>query len=357
MSTFVETKLCSRIHKLFLNAAVQLEAAVAALAEQDVRAAQQTRVRYMARMATLQSRLDIVVSKGAYDEPFESRIFCITSSMPMDDMISPLRLQLMHDGKAKLIVTSLANRYIPEAEVVDVEEVEEVEGGEEGGEEGGGGVEEEEEEGEGEEEEEAEVAAPKRQRRKALQFEAAVDSVRCKSKAVVDAKPGVKRAPRKKPVPAGCVSRLDKIDPRTGDLYKREAYNMAGAAIRKPETVTASAVASAMLISEARHELELKLQARESEIGSLNLQLQAAKEELKCFGVKLDKAVAAAKLKERSKVAEAVKMATYDGMNAAIRLMNKKEVKSSSDTSSAHKLPKNKVVTPPSPMSSDSDGY
>ena len=159
-----------------------------------------------------------------------------------------------------------------------------------------------------------------------------------------------KRPPRIKQLPSGVVSRIGSIDPRTGIKYSREMYapQMAGNSIRSAVD-TAAAVSSAVALSEARHTLELLKAAHVSELRALQILLDVANDQLKDATMLKDKAVAAAKLKERSICAEKVKIATYDGMNAAVRLMNKKEVRSSSSGASGSCSVRKAPVSPLSP--------
>lgn len=350
LESFMKGALHKRVPLLFENAGKLLEASVSAFAAQDPRLAQQTRARLVARMGALKANLDLCIARGSYDQPLESRIFCLTDN-GTDNLISPIRLAKVRGGTADLMPTSLIQRYRnSEAELEELEELAELAGGGLG--ESMQGVEENEQDGEFDELlDEAFGAEPRkaRERKQAVPFEAAPDAARPKKR---PASASVEARPPKKIPSDGNISRIASFNPRTKQPYVRDSYNIKAAGHAIAAGVNAS-VAAAVELSEARNKLKLQEVEHHNALATLQGQLDVANASLQDADVKLFKAVAAAKLKERSRSAIREKAATYDGMNAAVRLMKQKEIRTSSSAAGSGS---GSIRKPPSPVSPVSSG-
>ena len=161
-----------------------------------------------------------------------------------------------------------------------------------------------------------------------------------------------KRAPRKKQLQPGSVSRIGQPDPRNpGQFFRREAYAASGSgnALRTGTVQAETIQASADAADAAKKIIELTVenQLLRKEVASLTSQQAdaAAAQTL---------AVSTAQLLAHGSAASAINDAFQNGMNAAMRIMQKKEVKPSSYDFLKGKT---KAATSRSVRSSESDDF
>jgi hypothetical protein len=144
---------------------------------------------------------------------------------------------------------------------------------------------------------------------------------------IAKAKTGWKRAPRAKQPAAGQSSRIGQPHRYLpGVFYKREAYSSLagfGGALKAAGSSIQEEPAAAIAATERITTLTIANAMLTAEVASLNSQLTASE-----AGKLAD--VNAAKLVERGMAGTAINEAFQNGMNAAMRILSKKEVRPSS---------------------------
>jgi len=339
LTAFIATTLGDRVPELFKQAVVRLAAEVADQAIQDARAAQLVSVQYGAKLTAMQESFESV-DLSMYDAPIESRIFSLSDAAMIDapDMLSPLRRQAMVDGSAILVRSALFPRYpAPRAKpkepevVVELEPVqEELVDAEENGETLMSEYEDEDDEDPPSEHLDRLEELPRLRRipkPKLARIESSI-AKGVKKKAISKAA----RAPRVKQLPDGQTSRLGQPDGR-GGVYSREKYAASsaisgmqkGAGLAAAEQANTAAIATAARIS-----------ALMIEVATLKEQGVAKDAQLAAAATHEISAVQQARLEERNATATMVQSSFQQGLNAAVRLMQQKEINIAPPSSIKH---------------------
>ena len=335
LEDWMEVPLKDRLPGVFELAAQASVLAVAAQALQDPRVAQNVASIHTARLGALKEFLT-QLPPSAYDLPISERIIQLRKQPP--DFMSPVRQQELMDGTARLIATQLGPFRQPYPKpvpmVVEEEDLEvytppspdDSESDRASSVESSLGLNPE--------------RVPERERKVPKRFEAGPHTgskKRGKEKASVIVKPT--RKGRHKPLPPGGVSRIGSVSER-GAIYKRNPYAKRAlmptvseiSALQVAAASSNAAAVAAAVASSTEAGLKASITVLENQVVALQKIIDSEPD-------RLNGAVAAARLKERSKAGEQSMLSFREGLNAAMRISNNKEVRSEGSSSSACKPP------------------
>ena len=355
LQIFIDGPLEDRIDQLFELAADAVEVEVAAQATQDQRAAQTVRVRFMAKLKSMREKYD-GMKLSNYDEPLESRILTLADDA-QHMVLSPLRKSL-EDGSAVLIRTTLHQRTadaVVEAQMVEPvalsEHVEPM----------------------AEEEDDAHIVSEREEEEEVVPPQDVVvqlPPVRVRTQTVRS--PPVKASPIKKKKPmlamkaakkvpftanmkqppaqsaSSSGSRIGQFNPRSGVIYTREPY-----ATKYTAPASALKVAASGMSDEAALAMAEKYSVLKVENATLKERVTSLEGQLIAKDILMVKSVQSAKLRERQAVSHELRASYQEGLNDAVRLMSKKEIKKTRKFNGKEAMPQSHATDPESDHSSD----
>jgi len=330
LAAYIETPLADYITTLFDLASERLKAEVAAQAGQCQRTAQKVLTNFTSKLARIRASIDST-DLSAYDMSLECRFIQMPDVGIEESYLSPLRREKMDNGEAILLRTAHIPRLefeqpplhtppptptlpptpTPEPTPAASQQLVSTDS-----------------------ELDAEKSPAFIQRGNLRPRSTMPEPPRPVAEPVaVKPKPACRSAigkgkrasrPRTKQLPSGAVSRIGQPDPRKpGFFFTREAYNSGatgGGALQNAQVATALQTST----------LTQQIAVLVGEKAVLSEKLTSLTAQLASAATAQIVAVSNAQLEERSEGARLVLSAFQDGMNAAQRLMHKKEVRPSS---------------------------
>ena len=333
LEKFIHTPLAGRMDKLFKLAQDAVESEVAAQATQDQRAAQAVRVRFNAKLSAMRAKYEAMELKN-YDKPLDERIL-MHSDEPPHLLLSPQR-KALKDGSAVCVRTTLnaqtVTKAVPVARVAQEvpilatvqEEVEEMHNA----------LDDIDEQDDSSDEHlltDDDEPLPAVRVRKPTVQPTVPSPIKKKAKpsyamkAAGKANHLLKYPPGSGPKAASSSSsnnssRIGQINPRTGTCWSREPYatkyTAPASALKGAAQDTAPDVGMMALVN------ELKVENAQLKERVLSLELQAQAKD-----ILMVKSIQSARLKERQAVSHELRASYQEGLNDAVRLMSKKEIK------------------------------